>query len=417
MKHLCIWLLVIALCAGLLAGCDAGNAPLSPDPTGNGQTQPAEDVVELEDTYWIACQWCDEDGALYALPNDNWDLDLWIRADGTARFRDIHDGVFLVDDSNLELSWERTQEDELLFYSRLYTAPVLRGSWADGALQLDYRGTPLTMQQAPTPQTAGQLYVPAELTGTWLLISGETEGYVYDVMPNELTSLIFATSSFGEGLYLYADMEEREYDGTMRRTDYAQIVELLDEPLYDGCANELWSVRIGDPSPKDANGYPTEAELYATLVGENELLVQHYYTLDGAPAVSYQTYLRLPELVSWMNYQAIELDYSNWSCVGYEDAAGRELPLPAELEGFSVLLTLDEGCLIDYDGTQYTGSWLISEGGVLLLRSDENEDAPLWFGGVVSGFVCETETDSVTVYEMALYYQGGILRLHLDSYG
>ena len=268
------------------------------------------------------------------------------------------------------------------------------------------------------PQTIGQMYTPAELMGTWLMVSGETEGWQWEAMPNQLSSIVFKVTSYDGPLILSADIEERDYYGNIMYSSYAQVTQVLRQPLYEGCENETWSVRIGDPSALDANGYPVETEFYATLLNDNTLLLQQYYTMDGYPAVSHQTYWRLPDLVSWMSYESMDLEYSNWVCTGYENHLGEELPLPAELEGFSVILDTDQTCYIRCgDSGVQKGTWMLENGGVLLMRGEENDEAPFWFSGVITGYWVDTTEGSIETYQLVLYHNGGLIKLSLNSYG
>lgn len=424
-------LLAVTGGAGMLAGCNAsnGSADDSTVSSQNEQTQPApgetentEDVIGHEDTYWTAFEWHseDDDGTENsgALPTELWSLDLIIRVDGTARFRDIHEGICLMDDSYLNLVWERTPQGQLQFYSALSPEPILRGGCKNGVLTLEYWGTTLSMKQEPMPQTVGQMHSPAELAGTWLMVSGETEGWQWEAMPGRLESLVIQVIPDNETLVLSADMEERDYYGELMYSGYGQRIEVLYEPLYEGADNGDWCVRIGEESPLDANGFPEETELYATLLNYNTLVLQRYYTMDGYPAVSHQTYTRLTDLVSWMNHEAMNLKYSNWVCTGYQDVAGESLPLPTELEGFSVVLSPDQSCTVCYgSGDTQQGTWILGNGGVLLMRGEEEAEDPFWLGGAISGYWVDTPERPIETYQMALYYKGGILKLSMDSYG
>ena len=427
------WLLVMIMAAGCMTGCGGGETPPSststPASSQTSQTVPAgsshpDEVacpIGQKDTYWVAESYYDEDeeaGAEAPIDPEFWALDLLVRVDGTASFRDVHEGVFLVDDSQQQMRWEHTAEGEYLFYSKLQPEPVLWGVWADDTLSLEYQEGTLTMRREAMPQTAGEKYVPAELVGTWLMVSGETEGYQWEAMPTELSSLVFDVTSYEGPLVLIADMEERGYYGDLRYSDYELVTEVLDQPLYEGCENGSWSVRIGDESEKDENGWPTGTEIYATMVDDDTLVLQRYYTMDGYPAVSYQTYWRLPELVSWVTSEGMELEFTNWELTEYQNRQGEEIPFSDELAGLSILLDSDQSCCLYYgDGTVREGSWMLGNGGVLLLRGDETDEDPFWFGGVVSGCWVDSYENASMVYEMVLYHDGGLLRLSLESYG
>ncbi len=422
MRKIIAWLLAAVL-AGSMTACADKGGPIETVPTGTKPTltEPTgnEEVsIGHEDTYWVAesCQLSGEEGenTPQTLDPDEWTMDLLIRVDGTARYRDIHEGICLMDDSCRNLTWERSAEGEFLFYSVLYPEPILRGIYEKGILTLKYWESTVTMRQESLPQTVGQQYAPAELAGTWLMVSGETEGYEWEAMPAELSSLVFKVTAYDGPLVMSADMEERDYFGHMLGCGYGLATEVLPEPLYEGCANEAWAVRIGEESPRDENGFPTQTEFYATLLGEDTLMLQRYYTMDGYPAVSHQIYWRLTDLVSWMEPDSMKLDYANWVCTGYEGESG-EFP---ELEGLSVVLCPDHTCNVTFgDGSSQEGTWELGAGGVVRLCGAEDYDDPFWFGGAISGYWVDTVEGSVETYQMALYYKGGIMKLTLNSYG
>lgn len=383
---------------------------------------PVEDVpVGNEDTYWVAETYFSEDeenaDGPVAMDPALWSVDLWIGVNGTAYMRDVHNGISLMDDSCRNLTWERTPEGEFLFYSVLYADPILRADYDQGVLTVQYWSTTLYMKQQPAPQTAGQKYLPAELAGTWLMVGGETEGYQWEAMPGKLASLVFRVNADDAGeLELVANREELDYYCNLEQSEYNLKTEILNEPLHDGCANEAWCIRVGEASPVDANGDPLQTETYATLLDHNTLLVQEYYTLDGAPAVSHQTYKRFTDLVSWMQPDSMNLDYSNWVCTGFESLFGEDLP--QNLENLSVALSPDGKCYVQFaDGTTQEGTWAMGTGGAVMLRGDEEAEDPFWFGGVISGYWVETADGPVAHYQMGLCYGGGILKLNLSAYG
>lgn len=427
-RHLPILLLIAAIGMGCMTGCapaapadtrppETTQAPVPTQPPTQEPAQPAaENPIGTVDTYWTAVSCFNGDtGENETLLPGEWAMDLVVRGDGTARFRDIQENISLSDDSLLDLNWEQTAEGEYVFYSALRSEPVLRGSWEEGVLSLEYYGLQLAMEQRELPQTAGQVYTPAELRGTWLKMSGETEGWEWEAMPGELSSIVFDTTYDGERMMLIADMEERDYYENLTYSACGQEVTVLEEPLYEGCGNEAWCVRIGPASPVDENGFPLETEVYATLLDYNTLQVQHYYTMDGYPAVSHQTYWRFPEVVSWTSPEYMELDYTNWVCNAYTNFQREDRYPPAEMEGFSVILNPDGICLVCYgDGTCIQGTWTLYTGGVLLLRGSEDE---YWFGGTITHYCQVVDYESCDVYQMSLYYDGGILRLSMDSCG
>jgi len=432
MRKIGIFLLAV-MCVGVLAGCQTtenlpeppvaedtpkpSEEPIPPEePEPSEEPAPSEEpevpddilpeeTIGNEDTYWVVSSWSSIYDAELAqpqlLPSELWSLDLFVRVDGTAKFRDIHEGICLADDSYLDLYWERTLEGEFLFYSALYAEPVLRGTCEDGVFSLEYFGNKLTMLQEQIPQTVGEMYVPAELAGTWLLVSGETETDSWTVMPHELTSIVIRVTSYEGPLILVADVEKRDHEGTMMQYDYGWAVDVSPSPLYDGCENDIWSINIGGG---------VEAAIRATMIDENILLVQQD-SVDGI-----QTYVRFSELTTWMSPESMTLDYTNWVCTGYEDIYGEELPLPSELEGLSLVLCPDMTCSVCFaDGNVREGFWSLENGGVLLMHDPAAES--FWFGGVIVGYWVETDFESMPMYQMAVYYNGGILKLTVSSYG
>ena len=423
MRKMLLYLLTITVLTGVLTGC-SGTEPETPKSTGprSHTTEPIrpKPVEFAEDTYWVAESWLAEDGeqGWEPLDKDLWFMDLLLRTDGTARFRDVHQQVCLMDDSNQSLRWERTEEGTWRFFSRLYSQPVLEGTYDSGILQVEYMDMTFRMRRAEIPDTPGKDTLPAELAGTWIMVSGETEGYEWPAMPGELASLVIYTFYEDDGLMLLADMEDRSHFGDLMYCRYALKTQLLEYPLYEGADNELWSVRIGEESPVDDNGFPLETEFYAALLDYNTLQLQRYYTLDGYPAVSYQTYVRFTDLVSWKTPVQMELKYSNWDIAAYTDYSGNALSIPKELEGVSICLDADEICYLQYpDGTVQQGTWQLEYGGVILLQSPEDGQRPFWLAGAVSGYSVEENGESADEYQLALYYEGGILRLALSSYG
>ena len=429
-KLACLLALVMEL--GCLAGCDGSIQPIDTTPsvsatsptkeTETGKTEPTQSrenaFVVDEDSYWIAETYYSEDGAgaegPQALASEDWFADLMLCADGTARFRDVRGNVCLADDSYLNLTWEKAENGHFLFYSKIRSLPVLDGVYEDGVLLVEYLGMTLVMNRIPEITAENRESLPAELVGTWLMVSAETEGYSWETMPDALSSLVFRVAAYEGPLELRADLEEMDHYGTMNDALHDQSVSILNEVLYDGCGNDNWSVRIGPESPKDENGYPTETEFYATLLDYNTLLLQRYYTMDGFQAVSYQTYWRFPEIVSWRMPEYIALEGSNWVCTEYVNSQGEDRSPPDEMKDFAITFDANQTCFLFFGENVIQGTWQLENGGVILLR--DAEDA-YWFGGAISAHSAETTYEVSDIFEMALYYNGGILRLKMTGYG
>jgi hypothetical protein len=216
---------------------------------------------------------------------------------------------------------------------------------------------------------------------------------------------------------MYADMEARDYEGFINKSFYQQKIESLDEPLYDGCGNEAWSVRFGDESEKNENGYPIHEEYYATLLDKNTLLLQQYFTIDGGPGVSYQTFKRVfpGEDVEYVDSQILQEQWSQgntsiWELESYIDENGNELPLPSSVADLSIELSgeiswSDPKRSIDFE---YLGVWGYGRGGSVLITSEDGYRA--WFAGAVAREY-DKEHDGNASLKMHLYHDGGWLCL------
>jgi len=406
----------------------ASAEPVQPEPeVQEPEVQEPKSPIGIADSFWVGYEWDSEDGegaeGPFPLDEDVWQLDLLIRTDGTARFRDIHDGLYLMEEADLELTWEQEEDGTLSFYNDVILTPTLRGRWKDGSLSVEYRGTTLSMAQAQLPENAGKLYCPAELVGTWVMVSGETEGSEWEPMPGRLESLVFLPTFTAESATLTAERQVRDYYGNVEEFTQGAEVTVLDLPLYDGCGNEVWSVRIGPEAEKDEYGYPKTVEYYATLVDRNRLEMQRWFSLDGAPMVSYQTYWRMAERATWWEIRTEELADTHWECVGYTDADGAEQPFPPGLEDFWLHLNEDASCWTGSSGEGkeaypgVDGLWRLGSGGTLMFYGDDSDGSEFWYGGAVRGYSYETERGFVDDYEMLLYFRGGVIRLDFTGYG
>ncbi|MBR5268187.1 MAG: hypothetical protein IKU20_08345, partial [Lachnospiraceae bacterium] len=246
-----------------------------------------------------------------------------------------------------------------------------------------------------------------DLPGTWLMVGGEIEGDIWEAIPGNFEVLVFTTGMDpkGEKETIYAGTEARDYQGFLSVSYDQEMIERLDEPVYEGCGNEEWSIRIGEESEKDEDGYPKYEETYATLLDENTLLRQRYFTIDGAPCVSYQTFKRVfpGQDVEYLNVEDL---YKEWELESYVDENGNELPLPSALADLSVDLDgeiswTDTDRSIDF---VYSSDWRSGKGGSFLTLSEEHQ---AWFAGAVA----RIETDSEEIAQMRLYHKGGWLCL------
>lgn len=434
MKKKLLIAVVIAVSGSLcLAGCAAGNGSVSGQPSETVQipettlpqettppasTEPQKEApcpIGVEDTYWVATAWHSEDtgdGGVFA--QQEWAMDLTVYVDGTACFRDVREGINLTEDSYRSMFWERSESGEYLFYSKLSPEPILRGTWHDGSFALDYFGLTLAVEPREMPRTAGERCSPAELAGTWLMVTQEENGCTAEAMPWDYSSLVLEVAYAEEGMMLTADMEQRNYDGQLLFHSYDREVTVENQPMFDGCENEAWCVSLGTVYPLDEQDNPQEFEVSATLLDYNTMLVQRRsLTEDGA--VTRQTYWRFPELTSWISPQDMELEYSNWECIGYTTFAGENMAPPEEMENLAIVLCPDGTCSVSFDeDTWYAGSWELGRGGLILIRDEEDA---FRFGGAVSGYYVQNGFEAASCYQMALYYNGGILQFNMGGYG
>ena len=136
----------------------------------------------------------------------------------------------------------------------------------------------------------------------------------------------------------------------------------------------------------------------------------------------------MPERLTWWDVQAQELADTSWICTGYLAADGTEHPMPPYLEDFYLYLGADAECWVgrmDKGSNAYTdthGTWMLANGGVLLLQGEGYESPEgycpeFWYGGAVSGYSYETGDGFIEGYEMHLHDGEGTLRLTLQGFG
>jgi len=116
------------------------------------------------------------------------------------------------------------------------------------------------------------------LEGEWTMVSGMVDGDEYTAEEAGYTTEL---SISGKTAYY------RHVMGDVAQSFDAELV-YLDEPIYDGCGNDEWSVMFELTS----SDFGAEDEFYATLIDENTLLFQQFFPFDGTQGVSYQTYKR-----------------------------------------------------------------------------------------------------------------------------
>ena len=341
------------------------------------------------DSYWVAYE---STGDLrgYVPEGERLLIDLTLWADGTARIREIEDGICLISGTDEQnMTWTYENDGTLSLYSaNSGDTPYWTGKRTADGIELNRFGGVYRFREESMPE-GGNLYSPAELYGVWLQTGSEVEGYIDASLPHNFNSLIFRTNGDEAGKCLLASAEAVNYgsfDPNRSYTDRGLTV--LDQPIYEGCGNDEWSVRIGEESPRNQHGYPSGIDTYVTLLDQNTLLRQQYYSFDNGsiPGVSYQTYKRFLPDASYFPAES-DLTNSEFALVRYIDAEGIShtdfTGCPAYTD-FRLRLNSNltrNGSYVftfrDPDGIDFIGGgneWIIGDGGTILLRNEEVEE-------------------------------------------
>lgn len=406
MKRITSILLSLLLMLSVV-GCGTSEAPPTPEPEAPtpppvDDPHPEEptvlggDIVLSGESYWVADT------------SDELLIDLTLFEDGTARLREIENGLWLVSSVQEEnMLWTSVADGTIRLYASVDDAdPCCIGYLgADGTMELERAGGTYQFRQEEMPQ-GGNLYAPAQLQGVWLQTEYEIEGDVGETMPGRLESLVFRPDLVGDRQTLLVTSETRIYDGYLLEEEFSGAdITVLDEPLYSGCGNEEWSVRIGEESPLNEDGYPINTETYVTLLDQNTLLQQCYFTFDGGPGVSYQTFKRfLPNASAEISLA--QLEGCNFELSGFTTGDGTVQNAPDGVQSFFLHLDTqgEHYFTVTFEDGSYhrgEGNWLKGEGGTVLLYSEGNEDD--WFAGAAQA------VDEVP--EVCLWYKGGIMKL------
>ena len=392
-------------------GADNTSTP-APDNTSAGTEDPAA-IMLTGNSYWVLET---SEGDMRESPPEGDDLltDLTLWADGTARIREIENGIWLINDGDEQnMTWAQGEDGTI----HLYTAYSGEEPWCSGmatedGIALSRFGGTFRFKQADMPE-GGMLYAPAELEGVWLQIGSEVEGYLDENMPGRFSSLVFRTEWGEHGRMLLASGESGDYSSFLDDGFHDREITLLDQAIYEGCGNDEWSVRIGEEVPKNEDGYPKagETEIYVTLLDQNTLLQQQYFSIDGGPAVAYQTYRRFLSEAPY-DLEAEDLEGGDFELVGYVDADGVTQAEHPTYSSFDLHLDTEESGFfyqaVGHDGSEYSGGgyyWALGKGGTILMcGEDEYTD---WLAGAVSYYDGMTDTPEILLWDN----DGGILRL------
>ena len=375
-----------------------------------------------EDTYWVAYEWeageHKTENMLTSLPDEGWWVDLILRADGTAQLRDVNEDVHLQEESYLHMKWKE-DEGKIYLNSGTTDEPIWDGTIEDDQLVLNYYLGTLRMKKVEMPTEAGVLYCPAQLKGTWMMVSEDTFEEPSPAMPGHFETIVFREVWTADSVGLVADLEQKDYYGTwMVDSFYGQEVELLDYPVYDGCGNDVWSARI----QRDGSEDPRYTEFTMTLLDAETMLVQKYSPWDDR-FTTYTFHKTLPMASAW-DLQAEELEGLFLRTEEYTDADGETSALPPEMTDFTIFLTENGVCQM---GQQFTGmdepiyingNWQMGAGGSMLFTTEDFEHN-FWYAGVIRGDILYSADGGYQgeTYECYIYYDGSILKLTPDAAG
>lgn len=402
------------------------SAPAQDTSSSEAVSQPdIADQIPLgtEDTYWVAREWySEEDPAAepVEVDPDQWQLDLIVRPDGTARFRELHGDQYLMDDADLFLTWSQLEDGSYEFYNEISLVPTVEAFWKDDVFTIRYRGFCASMENLPMPQTPGELYSPAELVGTWVQVTGEIAGD-----NAQLESIVFKTHWDTEAedwdggmVVLKASKEVRESRGNLIWAFYDHDIEILDEPVNEGCANDVWSVAVD--RLEDGSGY------FLTMTGRDEMLLEERIYDEGNEIIVTHIYRRLPPQLTWWEIQPDEMCDTEWTCTEY--TGDTAVWSPHGDGDFSLHLNSDGSCCLSWydkelgDYRQDFGSWMVGQGGTIVLHGDgftgpEDNIPSFWYGGVARGYCYETEEGYLETKELYLYDGEGVARLSFVGLG
>lgn len=123
---------------------------------------------------------------------------------------------------------------------------------------------------------------PMELVGKWDRTKTMVEGDETESEPN--TCIVEITGDSRENLKIsYMD---NAYFAQNSYSDKALIFSLGALPIYTDCGNDVWYADV-DHVGKD------DMTFAITLLADGTLLLQNYFTVDGAPMVSYEWFKRI----------------------------------------------------------------------------------------------------------------------------
>ena len=120
---------------------------------------------------------------------------------------------------------------------------------------------------------------PVEMVGTWELGWTEVEGDIQGAEPGACIIEINSAASAGLLMsYISEEFPENNF--------YNELMTIDERQMHYDCGNDAWVADVDYVGPWDTT--------YAiTLTGDDILIKQNYFLLDGAPAVSYEYFRRV----------------------------------------------------------------------------------------------------------------------------
>ncbi len=240
------------------------------------------------------------------LPEEDWTIELYLLEDGAARYREwkpqtfdyigpyhlllgITPDCFWYPDGSggffLSTEDSRTNED----------AVFAQGYMENGQLRLELFGDRFWLEQQPMPARGGE-YCMADLLGQWHMVSGETvtegesEVWTFTAGEMEINRTLTFHSSWDDEEPNGVDFYDEWHPGYFREAR-AMTADYQETPVYAGCGNEAWCLRLSGAEPVYQNYM--EEEFYVTVLDEDTLLFQvRLKDTDGVSTVSTQIFSR-----------------------------------------------------------------------------------------------------------------------------
>jgi len=282
MKRYIFLICVILIC---MCGCgkDTENehnvlTPVEPIVSSTDDVGPEFFAADLGGTYWKAVrlegEGCFEGGD--EMPIGSWNADLFLNRDGTGRFRNTYGASYNY--FQPECSWSYDENTSQLSIQLSDGAETFGGRVTRDGLCLYYYGNELWFEQAKMPAAGGE-WCLADFVGTWKLDRVEIED---DAFNAEEAGVYGSVTFYFDDPALKANYVQ--YDDFGNRVEMVDTnVVYLDMPLFDGCANEVWSVEFA--------GGGDRVKGYAALLDRQTMvmLVEQYFNDEFEyPAVSVQ---------------------------------------------------------------------------------------------------------------------------------